>query len=233
MIPTISTNEREFGAVLREVLATSERTYPQVVNGQGLALSVRSLRNTEQAGAGKIAQELGQTASTTKVTKRGRVKFGWAFASKDTLAHRIVISRLKKAGKAIPSAAEIDRMAKKMVAARRRASSFIRSGWIYAIRTLSRAVGYRDARGQRHRAGEAARMTGAAKGYAKPAQRVLSGIVECEIANTALIQEDGASRSPRPVAERGLNRAFEESVRDMRRHLSEKLGSVFAKFYGR
>jgi len=232
MRATVSTNEREFGQLLREAAAASERTYPQVVNGQGLALSVRALRNTEKAEAGKISQELGQTASQTTVSRKGRVRFKFGFASNDTLAHRIVIARLREEGRSIPSQAEIDRMAKRMVGARRRASAFIRSGWIYAIRKLSKMVGYKDARGQRAGAGEAARMTGEAKGYARPATRVLNGIVECEIANTALIQEDGASRSPKPVAERGLERAFAESVRDMKRHLEEKLGSVFARFHG-
>lgn len=227
MQPTLSINAAEFQSVLKQVAAESSRTFPEVVNGQGLALASRAMRNTEKAEASQISHELGQTTQTT--SNKGRTRFKWSFASNNTLAHRIVISRLRKAGQAIPSQADIDRIAKRMVAARRKASAFIKSGWIYAIRQLSRVVGYKDRRGQRGDRG--ARMTGQPKGSARPAQRTLSGIVACEITNTALISEDGSN--PMPVAERGLAKAFAESTADMKRHLEEKLSGVFVKYNGR
>lgn len=232
MIPTLRTNEAEFARVLQQVAAESSRTFPEVVNGQGFALSVRALRNTEKADINQVAIELGQIATRRSVSKKGRVSFRRVYSeSRDTLAHRIVFARLKKAGKVIPGAAEMDKMAKRLRGARLKAIAFIRSGWIYPIRQLSRVVGYRDARGQRPRAREGARMTGVAKGYAKPAQRAFTGVVVCEIANTALLHDGG--RSPMPVAEKGLARAFAESVTDMRRHLEEKMSGVFRRFNGR
>lgn len=206
----------------------SSRTYPQVVNGQSLALATRALRNTIKADANKIAAELGQVATQKKVSKTGRVSFKRIYEdSNDTLAHRIVIARLLEKGGPIPDAREIDRMAKRMRGARLRAVSFIRSGWIYAIRTLATKVGYRDARGTRARAGEGTRMSGQAKGYAKPAPANSGSVATCEIANTALLQD---KRSPMPVAMAGLNAAFAESVRDMKQHLTDKLNGVFKKY---
>lgn len=217
--------------MLQMVARESSRTYPQVVNGQSLALATRALRNTVKADSNRIAYELGQVATQKKVSKKGRVSFKRIYAdTNDTLAHKIVIARLRKAGGPLPDAAEIDRMAKRMRGARLRAVAFIRSGWIYAIRTLAAQVGYRDARGTRPRAGEATRMTGQAKGYAKPAPNTVRDTATCEIANTALLQEE---RSPLPVAVAGLNTAFAVSVRDMRQHLTDKLNGVFRKYSAR
>lgn len=210
------------------VAKESSRTYPEVCNGQSLALATRALRGTQKADANRIAYELGQIATRKSVSKTGRVSFRRVYdQSQDTLAHRIVISRLKKSGQPIPDASEIDRMAKRMRGARLRAVAFIRSGWIEAIRILSRLVGYKDARGQRPRASEGARMTGQAKGFARPAQRAFSSVVSCEIGNTALLQDE---RSPMPVAMAGLQAGFAESVKDMRTHLEEKLSGVFKKY---
>jgi hypothetical protein len=228
---TTSVNNAEFNRALQAAAKESSRTYPQVVNGQSLALASRALRATMKADANKIAYQLGQVATQKKVSKKGRVSFKRIYAdTNNTLAHKIVVARLRQRGQPIPDAAEVDRMAKRMRGARLRAVAFIRSGWVYAIRTLATQVGYRDARGGRPRAGEAARMTGTQKGYAKPAPKTSGDVAACEIANTALLQDE---RSPMPVALAGLNSAFAESVRDMRNHLREKLSGVFRKYNAR
>ncbi len=234
MTPTFSVAAGEFNKVLREIGAQSSRTFPEVVNGQGLALAVRALKFTKKTSAGKIAVDMGQ--ASTRVMSKGknskRLKHGVREFSRErqTLAYRIVVKRMLDSGKSFTDE-DVVNAVKKMTAARIRAAAFIASGWIYAIRTLSKTVGYANAKVARYGKADAARMKGMAKGYAKPATRVWSGVVECEIANTALLHDGGPS--PKAIAEQGLALAFVDSIKDMRRHMQEKVGSIFAKFYGR
>lgn len=222
-----TTNIAEFNRLLNQCAQESSRTYPQVVNGQGLALSVGAIRNTEKADANAIAVELGQIATQRNVSRKGRVSFKRIYRTDlSSLAHIIVNARRKKAGQPMIWGPELDKEARRMIGARLRAVAFVRSGWIYAIRTLSKFVGYADRREKT--TGLSARMTGQPKGFAQPAQRALSDVVTCTIGNTALIQHDG--QNPYPIAEAGLQRAMTERIADMRRHLEEKLGKVFRKY---
>lgn len=233
MTPTFHVAAGEFNRALKDIAAESSRTFPEVVNGQGLALATRALKLTRKANANKIAVTLGQVASQAfgkKGQKLSRRRPKRVFAEdRRSLGYRIAVKRLLESGKSFTDKDVVDYM-RKLVGARIRSAAFIASGWIYAIRTLSKLVGYKNAGVVKYSASETARMKGWAKGYAKPATRVWSGIVECEIANTALIHRDGGT-SPKQVAEAGLALAFVDSVKDMRRHLQEKMGSIFAKFY--
>lgn len=227
---TATTNVAEFNRVLNMVAEASSRTYPEVCNGQGMALSSRSLRATKRTDPGKIATQLGQVATAIRINKRGKlVKTRVYDKERSTLAYRIVAKRFQESGQPFTEA-ELDSAVKRFRAARIRSAGFIRAGWIAAIKTLSRVVGYKDARGQRVSAGEAARITGQPKGFAYPAIRKFNDLVTCTVANTALI-EDGTN--PMPVAEAGLNYAFGESDRDMLQHLYDKMQPVLKKYSGK
>lgn len=228
MTPTISTNFPEFQRTLNHLAGQSSRTYPEIVNGQGLALASRAIRHTIKANADEIAVKLGQIATERKVSRKGKVSFKRIYRTDlNSLAHSIVNARRTKQGLPKIFGDDLDKAATRMIAARLRAVSFVRSGWIYAIRTLSKAVGYRDRREKLGR-GETARMSGTPKGYAKQAHFALNSVVTCEIGNTALIQHDG--KNPYHVAEEGLNLAMTETIADMKRHMQEKLQGVFNKF---
>lgn len=210
------------------VAASSRRTYPEIVNGQGLALASRALRSTEKASANDIATALGQIATERRISKKGKVTLKRIYRTDlSSLAHILVNWKRSKKGQEKIWGTELDRAARRLIGARLRAVAFIRSGWIFAIRALSGIVGYADRRDKLSR-GESARMTGQPKGYAKPARRALSDFVTCEIANTALLSHDG--RNPYPVAEKGLAKAVQETILDMRRHMEEKLGKVFKQY---
>lgn len=228
---TVSVNIAEFNRVLDMVARDSSRTYPEVCNGQGLALSSRALRATKRTSAGRIAVELGQIATNIRINKRGKlVKTRVYDPERSTLAYRIVAKRMHDSGQSFTQA-ELDAAVKRFRSARIRSAAFIRAGWIQAIKVLSRVVGYKDTRGQRASTSEAARITGQPKGYAIPATRRISDFVTCEIGNTALLQQEHGN--PLPIARAGLEYAFGESARDMLRHLREKLSPVFAKYNGR
>lgn len=229
--PTVTTNWPEFNRQLTEVAQHSSRTYPQVVNGQALAFASRAIRATEKANVEQIAVELGQIATQRRVSKKGKVSYRRIFRTDlSSLAHILVNWRRKKAGENMLWGDELDAKAKRLIGGRLRAVAFIKSGWIYAIRTLSAAVGYGDRRDKLAR-GETAKMSGQPKGYARPAKTAISSVVTCEIANTALISHDG--RNPLPVAERGTQKAMAETIADMRRHLEEKLGKVLKQYSAR
>lgn len=230
--PTVSINQAEFNRQLTEVAQHSSRTYPQVVNAQAFAFATRAVRATEKANIAQIAVELGQIATQIFSKKGKRLKTPRKVYRTDlsSLAHILVNWRRKKAGENMLWGDELDAKAKRMIGARLRAVAFIKSGWIYAIRTLSAAVGYGDRRDKLSR-GETAKMSGQPKGYARPARTAISSVVTCEIANTALISHDG--RNPLPVAERGTQKAMAETIADMRRHLEEKLGKVFKQYSAR
>lgn len=232
MTPTVIINLPEFNRLLQQCAENSSRTYPEVANGQSLAFASRAIRATEKASANEIAVELGQIATQRRVSKKtGRVSFRRIFRTDtSSLAHIIVNWRRRKQGQNAIWGDELDEKAKRLIGARLRAVAFIKSGWIYAIRTLSRAVGYGDRRDRIGR-GETARMSGQPKGFARPARTAISSLVVCEIGNTALISHDG--RNPLPVAERGAQRAMQETIADMRRHMEQKLGRVLKRYSAR
>ena len=225
---TLDLDTKEFDRALQLAVTYSDRTYPQVANGQGLALAKRAMTHTEKASADKIALFLGQIATQKKVSKKGKVSFKRIFQKEDSVAHRIVNALLRKQGKPMVWGDELNARARRMIGGRLKSAAFIKSGWIYVIRGLSRLVGYGDDREKGNPAG--ARMTGQAKGYVKPATSTLSGVVTCEIANTALIEHDG--RNPMPVAQAGLQAGMDESARDILKHLEEKLGPKFKELSG-
>ncbi len=224
---------REFNRAAEECIKESERTYPEFINGHLLAIASKAIPATDKANADQIAHEMGQIGTkVVRSRKTGQLKKGRRiYATGDTMAARIVNARRKRQGLPLVWGAELDREAKYEIARRLRAVAFIRSGWIYAVRTLSRLVGYKTARPNQD-----VRMSGQAKGYARPAQRVFNSTCEGEIANTALLTDavrpqfkSGHSSNPMPVATRGLQIAVNEEQRDMLEHLAQKLRPVFAK----
>lgn len=214
----------EFHRAAELCVQHSERTYPQFINGQSLAVAARAIRETERANAQQIAAQLAKDVSVkTRVsTKTGKEKRTYRYkVDENTLAARIINARLVARGETPIWGKELAKAARRLIGARLKAVSFIRSGWIYAVKTLAASVGYASARG------DSARMTGQPKGYARPARTAISSAVTCEIANTALLQDE---RTPMPVAVRGLDAALRFVSRDMLDHLAKKLQPVFKQF---
>jgi hypothetical protein len=244
MTPRVSMtmNAPDFNKVLAKVNEHSERTYDAFINGQGLRVASFAVRETEKANAAKLKASLWSLYGGKESAGEGKKIYKNQYGSFSRRA-----SRWSKAGGAKPmvyllvnaarrargekrlAGAEMSRAAKKLVGARVRAVAFIKSGWVWSIRTLSAAVGYSA------RAGGAASVSGKPKGYAKPARRAINSTVTCEIGNTALIAESAArtgSRkgSPMTIAERGLARARDLTAKDMIAHLAKKLQPVLNKF---
>jgi hypothetical protein len=227
MSAALTIDMREFNRAAELCIAHSERTYPQFINGQLLAVTSQAIKQTEKADANRIAYEMAGNVRTKLRTSR---KTGKRSATRQydvietSLAARIINARLKASGMPLIWGKELAKAARRMIGARLRAVAFIRSGWVYAVRTLSREVGYSSGRA------DAAAMRGQPKGYAIPAKRVVSGAVTGTAVNTALIQNE---RTPMPVAMRGLQAAINYVARDMLDHLQKKLQPVLNQYSAR
>jgi len=234
--PTIQFNNAEFTALLRQVAnAASTRTFPESCNAKGLHLASAAIRHTEKADINRVAYEMGQVA-TRYVSKSAmnpkrlkRPKRIFADMDKNSLAYRIIVSRMRERGESFTEQ-EIVQKAVRMRGARLRAIGFIKSGWIYAVRELSKVVGYTGNQFIKYSKSDTARMTGLPKGFVRPAKPRLNGIVECVIGNSALLNNTG---NPMPVAQRGLDKAFQEVVADMKQHLENRMWKLFRSYNAR
>lgn len=227
-------NVAEFNRVLELALKHSERTYDKFVNGQALAVSLAALRNTEKANIDEVAIELGQIAS--RKTKKGTIKR--VFSKSDEFWEGEVVNRAqalvnwmrKKRGEKPIWGKELDNSAKGLIGARLSSIAFIKSGWLYSVRTL-----LKHAYGDQIDIPDNAETRGQKKGYAIAAKPAINSVVMAEIANTSLIAESAArtgSRkgNPMPVAMRGLEIAFRLVSKDMMEHLRRKLKPVLNEF---
>lgn len=203
---------QEFNRAAQACIERSERTYDRFINSRALHIAKKAIQDTEKADANRIAYELaGNVQTRLRVSRKtGQRKASRKYdVMEDSLAARIVNARLAKDGSArLVWGKELAKRARKLIAARLRAVAFIRSGWIYAIRTLAATVG-----GGAGAIG-AARMSGQPKGYARPARRAINSNVTAEIGNTALLSEDARSK----VAAKGLARAMDRERREMVDH---------------
>lgn len=236
-VVTMTTNAAEFGRVLERAYAESSRTFPEFLNGQALRLATNAIQQTEKADANKIAWSLGQTdrryvnKRTGKALKTPKRVFGSSAASLNL--YRIVNWRRVRAGKEPLGGKAMSKPARAMRAASLRSTGFIASGWVSAVRGLSRIAGYAD-----RKSVTMPRATGAQKGFVQPATPAINAVVSCTIGNTALLAETARRTglrkgAPMRKAERGLSVARDLTAKDMLAHLARKLQPVLNKFAGK
>src|SRR5688572_10509175 len=190
-----------FEKAARDLFKTSSRTWPEFVNGQLYGLALKALNMTAKAFKDKIRAELSQPAHNT-----------WEIDGSDTLATRIINARLKAAGRPLLWGPDLNRAAARLIAARTRATSFIKSGWLPAIQDLARFV--KGATGRRDRD---AKIRGRPKGSVSRA-RPTTGVVVGTITNTALREPYALE-----IAERGLRMALSYQTADMIETLKKRV----------
>ncbi len=242
MIPTFSVDMRAFNATLRRAVIESERAAPRVINGHAMGVALKAVELTEKADADKIAHILGQTGTQLNYIKSGkRLRVGQrarggSLGGEDSFAARIVNARRREIagpdfmlwGHALEDAAG------KLIDARRRATAFIKSGWLWAIRDLAQVVpGF-----ARNKTGKDAKASGARKGGAMPARSTGgifgSGKFKATIENSALITSGGkfqasGSHNPSAVASRGLQSAINAEQQNMEQHLRTGMTDAMKK----
>lgn len=176
------TSQAEFNATLRRYLKYNRRTLPESLNEKGYFIAKEAIYQTHKADHERIKKELGAEMSpiigkrgkATKKKKLALLEKYWA-----QLSVLIIIARLRKAKKQIPSASELKEMALKMVRSRIISVGFIRSGWLSALRKLARFSKYGEIKF------ELPKKTGVFKGGASPATSSQGNLAKCVIWNSA------------------------------------------------
>ena len=239
--PDIKIDAREFNAALALAVEESSRSASQVINAQAGYLAKRAFDLTLRANAAKYMHELGVIGY--KLTKRKRGGFGkgkfilggethssgrgknkvtTTYGKGDTFAERIIRKRERDKGSPGGKMTDDEVMvkARKMIAARVRASGFIASGWIWAIRSLFNAYnaeGDKDAPRKPGGSMRGAKASGAPKGGATPAVLNLK-LAVARVWNSAILS-DGAMK----IARSALEQALRVSAADMIQHVRNKL----------
>lgn len=143
---TVRINTREFTPTLKKYAALSKRTPAEICNRKAYMINRRFIWNVRKAQAEDIKQELGaHDAFNLVINKSGKRKGKFSMAKKhatfifDKTAsgaggrfERIIIARLRKAGKHIPKGEAMAELMVKTLKARLRSIAFLASGAIPA-----------------------------------------------------------------------------------------------------
>lgn len=219
-------SQREFNATLRRYLEYSKRTLPESLNEKAYFIlaggpdSQGAIRLTHKSSADRIKADLG-ASTVQQMGKRGKLIKKWRTEINDrygnTLAVKLVIAKLRKAGSAIPSAETLKAMAVKLVNARLYSIGFIRSGWLPALRRLARFSKY-----GRIKFGETGRQVGQPKGgvsLARASQNLSAKVIFWNSAggeskHRGALQKYGGE---------GLSLAFQQETASMKAYIERKM----------
>jgi hypothetical protein len=168
MATVMRIDAREFNATLRRYQRVSESTFPDICNRKALFIAMGAQNKTPKAEWEKARGELGAHLAVV-IGKRGKPLKRKVLALNDDygslLSIKIIVARLRRAGKKIPSADKLKEKALKMIRARAASVAYLKSGWSQGIRILKRAT-----RGVPAKSDPVARQIGVAKGGAVTAK---------------------------------------------------------------
>lgn len=218
-------SERDFQNTLRRYLKINRRTLPEALNEKAYFIVAGGpdtkgvIQLTHKADHERIKSELGaemkgvigKKGKELKRKKLAIVEKYWA-----QLSVIIIIARLRKAGKSIPSASTLKDMALAMVRARIRSVGFIRSGWLPALRRLARFSKYGQIKF------DLPVKKGVFKGGVSPATAAQGDFPKCIIWNSA----GGEKKHKQALIRYGqpaLERAVQDETRSMKTYLEKKL----------
>jgi hypothetical protein len=227
-------NVADFNKVLKQVAEASSRTYPEIVNGQAYRLALDAYLHTPWVGEEKIALALGRVGTQVRNKRTGaKLKKSKAiYSSMQSLdLYRIVNWRRVRGGLNALGGKAMSKVARKARAAMLRSGGYVGGGWLYAVNKLKRVTRGLKTEALNHKV----KMSGAEKGGALPATFKLSGVVTCEVFNTALIAQSAArtgNRQGKPMilAQKGLEIARAYTAQNMIEHMRSKLQPVMDKF---
>jgi hypothetical protein len=208
----------------RALQETSSRSCVDFINGQSLFVVTQAIKLTIQANRDKIAAALGQTGwknervitsgkRAGKIARSGRL----VRDAEGSLAWRIIAKRFQDTGEWIVPGRSIADKVRNLISRRARSVSFIRSGWIQAIKQLWSAVKQKPAKTSNSIAG--AKQYGQPKGSATPARFRLTGDIVCTVENDI----PGHVQGTAPVAINGLSAALKAASANMIAELDRRL----------
>lgn len=217
---TFRIRTEEFDRALEQYMEYTRRALPDVLNKKGLYIARGALRLTPSTSAGAIKSSLGQIIRRKSGNEIKSVSAGTVYPgtknSEAPLAALIINARRKRSGDPGLYGYDMYQAIEQLIAARNRSRSFLKSGWIPAIRALQPLV--KDSYGFEGANGRAVQV-GSAKGSATPARPGL----QCKV-----IIENAAS-GPHEThealikyGEPALQQAFENEAASMLRFVADK-----------
>lgn len=194
----VNLDTSRFDMAMREYVKNSKRDFVETVNRKALSIAFRSIKMTYKANVAQIRSDLNQPSSTYPDV---------------TVAEQIVAGKLRAAGKKF-TRNELKRLARKLISAKVKAAGFLRSGWLPAIKIMSRSVP--GAKGSPNE-----KIKGKDKGGATPAKPSESLFnTQAVIFNS--IQAGGNQKANKYMVD-GLNMAFNAEAADMEAYLKRKM----------
>lgn len=197
-------NTSEFTKALNEYKNISRRSRPEIVNTKAFFIARRAVVETQKADKGKI-----QKAFTRKTAR---------------IIGMMINKRRGLRGEKGLYGDKMADMVATVKAARLRAISFVKSGWIPAIKTLEKYVKYRRgiARSEEGSGIGRVKQVGKPKGKATAASAT-SLIVTATMTNSALRANKTTTGNGEELAIAGLQKAIDFETNSMRQYIEMKM----------
>lgn len=212
---TFKVDTSEFTRTLREYRKYSKRTLPVIVNTKAMFIARHAILETPKADKAKIERELGEFVSVNG-SKKKQLLLAIGKKHDAPLAALIINARRGREGRPGLYGAKMAAAVRVFVAARIRSISFLKSGWLPAIKTL---LPFSDRRGG-PRQEKGVKQIGQPKGYGKPAREGWN--VVAEIANTASDNKNNRGALWK-YGGPALQRAFNAEAASMREYIEKKM----------
>ena len=216
MKPDIKIDSTEMNRALAEYAKHSKRDMATILNQKAYSILLKTFGNNRSADRGKIIAELGQQSTAIRGQKvritKGGIKRGKMITERifSPALYAIVRWKAKKAGRVILSS-EMEREAQKELARRLSSVSFMKAGWIQAIKKIGLAIG-KSPKSQKKKA----------FGDSVPAAQSASPFVSFE--NTSFDRpQNTTDKNPTRWAEDALRLGFVGEIANMQKRIAEKL----------
>lgn len=233
MEPTSKWDQSAFDRSLnRYALVCKSRTFPEILNTKGYFIARATTRETGKADAFRIRAQLGQTVRVNYLTKKGKVSVRRVLTLPQGTQHEaplaalIINARRGRAGEPGLAGKPMDRAIRQLIGARIRSVSFIKAGWIPAIKKFAPLA----AKGGAPAMDTSAREFGRPKGDATPAKAGWN--IHATLLNLAFGNRTSNRSRSRALAigTRGLQRGMDLETASMNAYVEARMKPDAVKF---
>lgn len=189
-----------FDRAMREYMRYTSKDLTEAINQKAFNIALKAFKYTYAADKGTIGASLSANSD----------KFPGL-----SVAEAIALDRLRKKGIGRPTKSELNAEARKTINLRKGASKFLKSGWIPAIKALSRVVPQKGSYVQAELGGKRK-----PKGGATSASPIFSLNKEATLWNSIFADGDGKARK---YLTQGLQQAMDEEAADMEAYIRRKI----------
>jgi len=229
---TIDPNSKaRFDAAIRERIKLFEGAAAECINERALDVAFRSLKETQKADPNEIRYTLGQTGTNLGKLKSGKTTFNRRKATirlkEDSFAvhlmgkiienqgRQYVTPKVRAALMKVLQSSGIEAAAKRLISFRVSSVAFISSGWIPAIRGLTRVVKSGQVKTKANTDG--VRQFGKPKGRFSKAKE--SPAPQATITSTSF----GGDPRAQEIGRVGMQKGFDSATAGMKNYIADAL----------